>query len=85
MGSAGFETSSRHRSPAGEMIAAWPLETCAATLGRALDAGLNIVDTAPGWVHDVTNVGSDELIVLVWANEQFDPTRPDTVPAKVSA
>ena len=48
-------------------------------------AEAEIVDTAPGWVHDVTNVGADELIVLVWANEQFDPAHPDTVPAKVSA
>ena len=48
-------------------------------------AEAEVVDTAPGWVHDVTNVGADELIVLVWANEQFDPARPDTVPAKVSA
>ncbi len=26
-----------------------PIETCVATLGRALDAGLNLVDTAPGY------------------------------------
>lgn len=26
-----------------------PLDTCVATLGRALDAGLNVVDTAPGY------------------------------------
>ncbi len=28
---------------------ALPLETCVATLRRALDAGLNVVDTAPGY------------------------------------
>jgi len=27
-----------------------------------------IVDTIPGWVHDVTNIGSDELIVMLLAN-----------------
>lgn len=48
-------------------------------------AEAEVVDTAPGWVHDVTNIGADELLVLVWANEQFDPARPDTVSAKVSA
>lgn len=42
-----------------------------------------IVDTIPGWAHDVVNMGSDELIVLVWANEVFDRGRPDTVPARV--
>jgi UDP-2-acetamido-2,6-beta-L-arabino-hexul-4-ose reductase len=42
-----------------------------------------IVDTIPGWAHDVVNLGSDELVVLVWANEVFDRARPDTIPAKV--
>jgi UDP-2-acetamido-2,6-beta-L-arabino-hexul-4-ose reductase len=37
-----------------------------------------IVETVPGWTHDITNVGSDELIVLLWANEVFDRSRPDT-------
>jgi UDP-2-acetamido-2,6-beta-L-arabino-hexul-4-ose reductase len=42
-----------------------------------------IVDTVPGWTHDVTNMGKEELVVLVWANEVFDRGRPDTYPAKV--
>lgn len=42
-----------------------------------------IVDTIPGWAHDVVNLGDDELVVLVWANEVFDRARPDTVAAKV--
>jgi UDP-2-acetamido-2,6-beta-L-arabino-hexul-4-ose reductase len=37
-----------------------------------------IVDTAPGWAHDITNVGQDELIVMLWANEIFDRDLPDT-------
>jgi UDP-2-acetamido-2,6-beta-L-arabino-hexul-4-ose reductase len=37
-----------------------------------------VVETSPGWAHDVTNVGTDELIVMLWANEAFDPARPDT-------
>lgn len=37
-----------------------------------------VVETVPGWTHDITNVGSDELVVLLWANEVFDRTRPDT-------
>ena len=39
-----------------------------------------MIETIPGWAHDVTNIGEDELIVLTWANEQFDPQRPDTHP-----
>lgn len=38
-----------------------------------------VVETIPGWAHDVTNVGNQELIVMLWANEVFDPSRPDTV------
>lgn len=37
-----------------------------------------IVETVPGWTHDVSNVGSDELVVMLWANEVFDRRRPDT-------
>ena len=37
-----------------------------------------IVETIPGWWHDITNVGDDEMVVLLWANEIFDRTHPDT-------
>lgn len=37
-----------------------------------------IVETVPGWTHDVTNVGEDELICMLWANEIFDRDKPDT-------
>lgn len=38
-----------------------------------------IVESIPGWVHDITNTGVDELLVMLWANEVFDPSKPDTV------
>ena len=38
-----------------------------------------IVETIPGWSHDVTNNGDDELIVMLWANEIFDHDKPDTI------
>lgn len=37
-----------------------------------------IVETVPGWSHDITNIGDDELIVMLWANEAFDREHPDT-------
>ena len=43
----------------------------------------SIVDTVPGWTHNITNIGDDELIVMLWANETFDPNRSDTVALKV--
>ena len=37
-----------------------------------------IVETVPGWTHDITNVGYDEMVVMLWANEIFDREHPDT-------
>jgi UDP-2-acetamido-2,6-beta-L-arabino-hexul-4-ose reductase len=37
-----------------------------------------IVETVPGWTHDITNIGTDEMVVMLWANEVFDRARPDT-------
>lgn len=37
-----------------------------------------IVETVPGWTHDITNVGSVDLVVMLWANEIFDRKQPDT-------
>lgn len=38
-----------------------------------------VVETIPGWTHDVTNIGKEAMVALVWANEIFDHDRPDTV------
>lgn len=43
-----------------------------------------IVETIPGWTHNITNVGEDDLICMLWANEIFDRDRPDTVSMKVT-
>lgn len=43
-----------------------------------------IVETVPGWTHNITNIGDDELIVMLWANEIFDPQKPDTFAMKVN-
>ena len=43
-----------------------------------------VVETVPGWTHNITNTGDDELIVMLWANTIFDPQRPDTIAMKVS-
>lgn len=42
-----------------------------------------VVETIPGWTHDITNTGSGEMVVMLWANEIFDRDRPDTVAMKV--
>lgn len=48
---------------------------------RALETNgdkAEIVDTVPGWTHSITNIGNDELVVMLWANENFDRQKPDT-------
>lgn len=42
-----------------------------------------IVETIPGWAHDITNIGQDELIVMLWANEIFNHEKPDTISFKI--
>jgi len=37
-----------------------------------------VVETVPGWTHDITNIGVDEMIVMLWANEVFNREKPDT-------
>lgn len=37
-----------------------------------------IVETVTGWTHDITNVGDDEMVVMLWANEIFNREKPDT-------
>jgi len=42
------------------------------------DVQPEIVETIPGWTHDITNSGDSEMVVVLWANELFDPANPDT-------
>ena len=42
-----------------------------------------VVETVPGWSHDITNVGNNEMIVMIWANEVFNRQQPDTITYKV--
>ncbi|WP_283628140.1 UDP-2-acetamido-2,6-beta-L-arabino-hexul-4-ose reductase [Shewanella baltica] len=41
-------------------------------------SSLRVVETVPGWSHDITNIGDEEMIVMLWANEVFDREAPDT-------
>ena len=42
-----------------------------------------VVDSIPGWVHDITNIGNEEAIVMLWASEVFDRENPDSIPCEV--
>lgn len=38
-----------------------------------------VVEVPPGYAHSITNVRTDcDAVVVMWANEPFDPARPDT-------
>jgi UDP-2-acetamido-2,6-beta-L-arabino-hexul-4-ose reductase len=39
---------------------------------------IQIVDIPPGYTHSIENTGDTEMITLFWANEIFNPQKPDT-------
>jgi UDP-2-acetamido-2,6-beta-L-arabino-hexul-4-ose reductase len=39
---------------------------------------IEVVDIPPGYTHSIENLGADEMIVLFWASQIFDPSHPDT-------
>ena len=36
-----------------------------------------VVESVPGWLHYIKNIGKKELIVLLWSNEIFDVNKPE--------
>jgi UDP-2-acetamido-2,6-beta-L-arabino-hexul-4-ose reductase len=44
---------------------------------------LELVEIPPGYVHSIKNIGNKDLVTLMWANEIFDPKKPDTISKKV--
>jgi UDP-2-acetamido-2,6-beta-L-arabino-hexul-4-ose reductase len=45
---------------------------------RVQGSDFTVLDIPPGYTHSIENTGSGELVTLFWANELFDPNRPDT-------
>ena len=50
---------------------------------KVSDKKIEVVEMIPGYTHDITNTGNDEMILLLWANEIFDRDNPDTFFLKV--
>ncbi len=50
---------------------------------RVSDEKMEVVEMIPGYTHDITNIGKDEMILLIWANELYDSKNPDTYYLKV--
>lgn len=38
-----------------------------------------LINSIPGYVHNIKNIGKEKLIVFVWANEIFNKKKPDTI------
>ena len=45
---------------------------------RCSDKQLEVVDIPCGYTHNITNVGKDDSVTIMWANELYDPDHPDT-------
>lgn len=39
---------------------------------------LEVVDIPTGYTHNIENIGDTDLVTIMWANEKFDPDKPDT-------
>ena len=45
---------------------------------------IEAIHMLPGYTHNIINLSdTEDLVTLMWANEQFDPSRPDTYFEKV--
>jgi len=39
---------------------------------------LEVVDIPTGYTHNIENLGDTDMVTIMWANEPFDPNKPDT-------
>lgn len=39
---------------------------------------IEVVDIPTGYTHNIENIGSTDLVTIMWCNECFDPNNPDT-------
>lgn len=44
----------------------------------------SVIDMPPLCTHDITNVGSSELVTMFWSHDHFNPERADTFPLPVT-
>ncbi len=39
---------------------------------------MEAVDIPTGYTHNIENLGNSDMVTIMWANEAFDPSKPDT-------
>ena len=42
------------------------------------DDKMEVVDIPSGYTHNIENLGDTDMVTIMWANESFDPEKPDT-------
>ncbi|MFL2079612.1 capsular polysaccharide biosynthesis protein CapF [Marinilactibacillus psychrotolerans] len=42
------------------------------------DDKMEVVDIPTGYTHNIENLGDTDMVTIMWANESFDPQKPDT-------
>ena len=45
---------------------------------KVSDKNMKIVEMIPGYTHNIKNIGDEEMILFLWANENYDENNPDT-------
>lgn len=39
---------------------------------------LEVIDIPTGYTHNIENLGTTDMVTIMWANEAFNPNKPDT-------
>lgn len=39
---------------------------------------MEVIDIPTGYTHNIENLGDTDMVTIMWANELFDPKKPDT-------
>ena len=45
---------------------------------RVSDKKMEVVEMIPGYTHNIKNIGDEEMVLFLWANENYDNNNPDT-------
>ena len=45
---------------------------------KVSDKKMEVVEMIPGYTHNIKNIGNEEMLLFLWANETFDQDNPDT-------
>ena len=45
---------------------------------RVSSTKMEVVEMIPGYTHNIKNIGNEEMLLFLWANENYDNNNPDT-------